>query len=266
MKFSRSALELLLEKTAARMASIKNAGIQEACPIGIIDFDRWEWPQGVGLYGLFKYYQMTKKVEYLELLKDWYAHRMAEGLPEKNVNTMAPMLTLAHLCALGHAPEYLACCGEWAEWVLRQMPRTKDRGLQHIVSGQANEQQLWDDTLFMTVLFLAKMGVLLRRQEYVDEAVRQYLVHIKYLFDRKTGLWFHGWTFAGNHNFANALWGTRQLLDHRRHDGFRRDGRPARRSEAVSAGHRHRAGRDPRPAARLQRHVAYLARRTVFVC
>jgi len=24
--------------------------------------------------------------------------------------------------------------------------------------------------------------------------------------DTKSGLWFHGWTFEGNHNFAEALW------------------------------------------------------------
>ncbi|TJV07789.1 MAG: glycoside hydrolase family 105 protein, partial [Mesorhizobium sp.] len=39
-----------------------------------------------------------------------------------------------------------------------------------------------------------------------DEAVRQFLVHARYLADPKTGLWFHGWTFAGRHNFAGALW------------------------------------------------------------
>ena len=31
-------------------------------------------------------------------------------------------------------------------------------------------------------------------------------MHIKYLADRKTGLWFHGWDFEGRHNFADALW------------------------------------------------------------
>ena len=25
--------------------------------------------------------------------------------------------------------------------------------------------------------------------------------------DKKTGLWYHGWTFRGRHNFAQALWG-----------------------------------------------------------
>jgi unsaturated rhamnogalacturonyl hydrolase len=37
--------------------------------------------------------------------------------------------------------------------------------------------------------------------------VRQFLVHIRYLSDPATGLWFHGWTFEGRHNFAGARWG-----------------------------------------------------------
>ncbi|RTE11443.1 hypothetical protein EJQ19_02180 [Paenibacillus whitsoniae] len=44
------------------------------------------------------------------------------------------------------------------------------------------------------------------REDYLVESVRQFLVHIKYLADRKTGLWYHGWTFEGRHHFAEALW------------------------------------------------------------
>jgi len=29
---------------------------------------------------------------------------------------------------------------------------------------------------------------------------------VQYLMDRQTGLWFHGWTFDGHHNFAQARW------------------------------------------------------------
>jgi len=58
----------------------------------------------------------------------------------------------------------------------------------------------------MSVLPLAKIGLLLDRPHYVEEAKRQFMLHIKYLTDRKTGLWFHGWTFDGHHNFADALW------------------------------------------------------------
>ncbi|OYO91602.1 glycoside hydrolase 105 family protein, partial [Lachnotalea glycerini] len=41
----------------------------------------------------------------------------------------------------------------------------------------------------------------------MEEAKYQFMLHIKYLTDKKTGLWFHGWSFQGNHNFTNALWG-----------------------------------------------------------
>lgn len=59
-----------------------------------------------------------------------------------------------------------------------------------------------------TVLPLAKIGQVLNRPHYIEEAKRQFLIHIKYLFDTKTGLFHHGWTFLeGGHNFASAAWG-----------------------------------------------------------
>ena len=59
----------------------------------------------------------------------------------------------------------------------------------------------------MTVLFVARMGQLLKRSDMTEESVRQFLVHIKYLTDTKTGLLFHGFNFDGRHHYAEALWG-----------------------------------------------------------
>lgn len=206
MKYERTEIINLLEKVNQRMTSIRKGNMEETCPIGIIDFNTWEWAQGVGLYGMFQEYQETKSKEILEYLVTWYRDRIREGLPEKNVNTMAPMLTLSLVYEETGIKEFLELCEEWAEWVMNSMPRTKEGGLQHIVSGHRNEQQLWDDTLFMTVLFLGKMGRLLGRKDYLEEADYQFLLHIKYLSDRKTGLWFHGWTFQERNHFAGALW------------------------------------------------------------
>ena len=199
-------LNLLIENTARRMTALQPGALQEVCGISIIDFERWEWPQGVGLYGLFQYHRQTGRPENMDQLTAWYARRRAAGLPVKNINTMAPMLTLAHLCEVTRQPADLALCEEWAAWVFSELPRTNEGGFQHITTDFPFEQQLWADTLFMTVLFLAKMGVLLQRQDYIDESIRQFLLHIKYLHDRKTGLWFHGWNFLGRHNVAEALW------------------------------------------------------------
>jgi len=59
----------------------------------------------------------------------------------------------------------------------------------------------------MTVLPLARIGVLLNKPTYLEEVKYQVLTHIRYLAD-SSGLFYHGWVFTddGGHNFANALW------------------------------------------------------------
>ena len=166
----------------------------------------WNWPQGVGLYGIYKYWRLTNDQRALEIINEWFHARIREGAPPKNVNTMAPLLTLAFLYEDTGNRTYLPYLEDWAEWVMHDMPRTKEGGLQHMTYGPENKNQLWDDTLMMTVLPLAKIGKLLYKPEYLEEAKKQFLIHIKYLTDRKTGLWYHGWTFEGKHNYAEALW------------------------------------------------------------
>ena len=47
----------------------------------------WDWPQGVGLYGLLKIMQINGNDEYREFLYKWFKENIAEGLPSKNINT-----------------------------------------------------------------------------------------------------------------------------------------------------------------------------------
>jgi unsaturated rhamnogalacturonyl hydrolase len=166
----------------------------------------WEWTHGIGLYGILKYYQQTGDGRCRQIMLDWFRDRLAAGAPTKNINTVAPFLTLAYLHEETPDSAWLPYLEEWAEWLMDGLPRTEENGFQHIVFNSENPQQLWDDTLMMSVLPLAKIGQLLGRPQYIEEARRQFLVHVKYLVDRKSGLWFHGWTFQGRHHFANALW------------------------------------------------------------
>ncbi len=167
----------------------------------------WEWTQGVGLYGLWKLFEKTGDKDTLDILLKYYERETSLGLPAKNVNTTAPMLALVYVYEYTKNEKYKELCLEWADWLMTSLPKTREGGFQHLTSDTLNDNELWDDTLFMAVLFLAKCGIVFERKEWVDEAKYQFLLHIKYLQDRKTGLWFHGWTFNGNHNFAEALWG-----------------------------------------------------------
>ncbi|THD46602.1 glycoside hydrolase family 105 protein [Enterobacteriaceae bacterium ML5] len=166
----------------------------------------WEWTHGIGLYGIYQYQQQTGDEKMRAVIDDWFTARLAEGTPTKNVNTMSPFLTLAYRYEETGNEAWRPYLERWAEWVMHEMPRTDKGAMQHIVYNNENHQQMWDDTLMMSVLPLAKIGKLLDRPEYVEEATYQFLVHVQYLMDRETGLWFHGWTFDGHHNFAQARW------------------------------------------------------------
>jgi unsaturated rhamnogalacturonyl hydrolase len=165
----------------------------------------WEWTHGVGLYGIWQYYDQTGDPAMRDIVDSWFAARLAEGTT-KNVNTMAPFLTLAYRYEETGDRTLLPWLDSWGEWAMRAMPRTSHGGMQHITLAEENPHQLWDDTLMMTVLPLTKIGLLLDRPHYVSEATFQFLTHVAYLMDRETGLWFHGWSFDGRHNFAKARW------------------------------------------------------------
>jgi unsaturated rhamnogalacturonyl hydrolase len=139
----------------------------------------------------------------------WYKDRFDQGTTTKNINTMAVFLTLAFIYESDSAKykTFLPYLDAWAEWAMYQLNRTEYGGMQHVTYANMHHNQLWDDTLMMTVLPLAKIGRVLNRPHYINEAKKQFLIHIRYLGDRHSGLFYHGWTFEeGGHNFANALW------------------------------------------------------------
>jgi unsaturated rhamnogalacturonyl hydrolase len=205
-------VERRIRKLIANLVDLKDSSgefllkLDDGRVIDTKGWNDWEWTHGIGLYGIYKFYELSNDPLCRQVMEDWFRARFIAGTPTKNVNTMAPMLTLAYLYEESRNRAYLPYLDTWAEWVMKDMPRTQEGGLQHIVFNSENPEQLWDDTLMMSVLPLAKIGLLLDRPHYVEEARYQFLLHIKYLFDRRSGLWFHGWTFDGRHNFAEALW------------------------------------------------------------
>ncbi|MEG1691731.1 MAG: glycoside hydrolase family 88 protein, partial [Hafnia sp.] len=112
----------------------------------------WEWTHGIGLYGIYQYYQQTGDQQMRAIIDDWFSARFAEGTPTKNVNTVCPFLTLAYRYEETRDPRWLPYLERWAEWVMYEMPRTERGGMQHVTLAEENHQQLWDDTLMMSVL------------------------------------------------------------------------------------------------------------------
>lgn len=185
---------------------------------GIIQRDfgieEWDWPQGVGLYGLYKLQDFYEDGRYLSFFEKWYSGHVEKGLPSKNINTTAPFLPLSYLYeSLTKSGDFKELCEKRADWLMNELPKTPDNGFQHVTSAigdrngvSLNEGQLWVDTLFMSVLFLNNMANQSGRQDWKNEAIHQFLVHIKYLFDKKTGLFHHGFRFDKMDNFGGIFW------------------------------------------------------------
>lgn len=211
MPATRERLLRSIDAMTDNLVSIASDGGEGLWKVGDVVIDDkswnvWNWPQGIGLYGLYRNHEVTGSAKALKAVTAWFDDRLAEDSPDKNVNTMCPLLTMAYLYERTGDSRFRPYLEQWARWAYERMPRTDLDGMQHITLGEPHHNQLWADTLVMTVLPLAKIGRLLGISRYVEEAKYQFQIHIKYLMDDATGLWFHGWTFDGHHNFVGAHW------------------------------------------------------------
>ncbi|MGO8485114.1 glycoside hydrolase family 88 protein, partial [Rhizobium leguminosarum] len=66
----------------------------------------------------------------------------------------APMLPLAILVQHVDRPDFRALVEYWAEWLVKELPKTEDGGFQHVVKELLNEGELWDDTLFILETYI----------------------------------------------------------------------------------------------------------------
>ena len=205
--WTRKEIFALIDRIANGIMDRGNAGVFTPDNAGRHYMDNWDWYQGVALFGLYRTWRETGSGRLLAYIEEWFEKRIGEGLPGKNVNSMCPLLTLTYLYELRGRERDMKLCEEWAEYAMKKLPRTVEGGFQHVTVDSENYMQLWDDTLYMTVLFIARMGELTGRDEYVQESIRQFLVHLKYLTDPETGLFYHAFNFDGMHHFAGALWG-----------------------------------------------------------
>lgn len=201
-----SEIDRALDLLGRGFRRLKGIGDVDGATTDAILFDEWDWEVGVGLYGMFRDAEARGDEAAMRAVGDWYDRQIARGLPARQINSTAPMLTLACLAHLTGRKDWRSLAGDWADWLVTSLPRTPEGGFEHVVKEGRRPGQLWDDTLFMAVLFLAQTGRMAGRDDWIAEAQYQFLVHLRFLADTSTGLFFHGWTFEGRHNFARARW------------------------------------------------------------
>ena len=100
MPLSPERLKSALASLVAGMTGLRHDGRfhepnLDGTPGDYVSFDSWEWPQGVGLYGLVRLWAQTGDDGLLRTIEAWYDRHFAAGFPAMNVNTTAPLLALS---------------------------------------------------------------------------------------------------------------------------------------------------------------------------
>lgn len=167
----------------------------------------WDWPCGVAYYGICEAHAATGEEAYIQWVKERVDEYIALGLPCFTVNA----------CAMGHCLLTLyEATGEEVYWTIAlsklsylrsQALRFGDRVLQHTVSARNDfPEQAWADTLFMAAFFMLRVGVKLKDEEIIRDALHQYDWHIRYLQDPQTGLWYHGYNNLAKDHMSGFFW------------------------------------------------------------
>lgn len=168
----------------------------------------WDWPGGVAYYGVTQAYAVTGKKEYMDLLKDWVDTYLELGLPLWTVNTCAVGHCLISLYEETGDERYWNIVLNKVDYLTNHALRFGDNVLQHTVSANNDfPEQAWADTLFMAAFFLLRAGVKLQDQNIIEDALHQYYWHIRYLQNRETGLYYHGYNNITKDHMSGFYWG-----------------------------------------------------------
>jgi rhamnogalacturonyl hydrolase YesR len=113
----------LKDETGEFLVPLPNGGFK----VNSKSWNNWEWTQGVGLYGMWVLYETVGDEAVLAHIQAWFDKQLEEGTPTKNVNSMAPMLTLAYLYEHTGKIAYKAYLTSWAEYIMNGIPRTEGK-------------------------------------------------------------------------------------------------------------------------------------------
>ena len=146
----------------------------------------WDWEGGVAMAGLMHAYEATGQTSILDGVEAWMQARLAEGTVYGHANHATPAWALWMLHQHRPNPAYQNEVARAVSYLMYRAKRVQGT-LAHY------DDQLWDDTLIVSVPLLARFGTQAGCQACLDRAVSEVQAHSRRLQDPRTGRWFHGW-------------------------------------------------------------------------
>ncbi|MFD0618325.1 glycoside hydrolase family 105 protein [Paenibacillus sp. GCM10027629] len=172
-----------------------------------MDIQHWDWVPGVGVIAILSYYENTRDEGVLDYLIKWARTNMPTSEQAIVINAVAPFAIFPTLYEYTHDPLFLEESLRVGQWILTEAPRTREGAFEHTVTENVSfPEQVWADTIFMAVLFLARLARVTGDDSYAIEAVRQVELHLELLEDKETCVMFHGWNCIAQDHMSAARW------------------------------------------------------------
>ncbi|MDQ0194211.1 glycoside hydrolase family 88/105 protein [Paenibacillus wynnii] len=172
-----------------------------------MDIEHWDWVPGVGLISLLDYGITDGQQAALDYVTEWVERNRGQADGAKVINSLAPYALFPELYRLSGREDYLRKSQEIAHWMLEEAPRTREGALEHTVTEAVDfPEQVWADTVYMAVLFLARLAHATGERRLAQEALQQTILHLRLLQNTDTGLLFHGWDCIRGGHMSGAQW------------------------------------------------------------
>ena len=168
-----------------------------------LEINDWDWCPGVGVNAISDYFSACQQAEVLAYLVEWVERNQHKARKFQHVNVMTPFGIFPDMYRRTGNPYFMETALDYGHWIVQNSVRTLTGALQH---GGGLTEEIWADTIFMVVLFLARLGRLSGDAMFSREAVNQLLLHLQYLQDPQTGVLFHGYDCAAKNHKSGARW------------------------------------------------------------
>ncbi|WP_342563882.1 glycoside hydrolase family 88 protein [Paenibacillus sp. FSL R7-0345] len=194
-------LESQLEQVFEYMTAERHAGNWG------MDISHWDWVPGVGVISILDYGLAAGEDKAVHYVQEWVERNRRQAGEIRVINSMAPYAVFPGLYRRTQDSWFLLKAEEIAGWMLKTAPRTREGALEHTVTEAADfPEQVWADTVYMAVLFLARLAGLNGERRMAEAALEQTLLHLRLLQDGQTGLLFHGWNCREGCHMSAVRW------------------------------------------------------------
>ncbi|NBD25472.1 glycosyl hydrolase [Paenibacillus sp. T1] len=172
-----------------------------------MNIDRWDWNSGVGIIAAADYAKTGRGTAIIREVEAWMTRNIRQSGAAMVINAVAPFAVFPALHEETGESYYAEKSRQIADWLIGQAPRTRSGAFEHTVTENASfAEQIWADTVFMAVLFLARTAGMTGDRQMADESIRQLLLHLQALQDEETGLLYHAWNCGTNDWMSAAKW------------------------------------------------------------